>query len=70
MIDTFIDNELLLKLYNTKLKMKEYHQNNREKLNKRAHELYHNKYKNDETFKKKVHLREKDYLKIFKINLI
>lgn len=61
MIEDFIDNEKLLKLYSHKQYCKEYHIKNRDKINKKNNELYHNKYKKDEGFLMRVSKHKKDY---------
>ena len=63
MIEDYIDNEILLKNYNKNIYMKEYTIKHRDIINKRANKLYHEKYKLNNEFKKKVSLQKANYYK-------
>ncbi len=63
MIEDYIDNEELLRKYKTKQYYIDYHIKNRDKINTKNNALYHNKYKKDENFLKRVSLHKKEYYK-------
>ena len=67
MIEDFIDNEKLLKLYKLEQYRKNYRILNKDKIKKISNDLYHNKYKKDETFLHRVSLQKKRNIEEMKI---